>query len=469
MNRPVDGEQVRLAETEIDPAIERLSRAARQVADRGGAQPPPPARWGRLQAERARRSKRARLRAVGAAVALPLLVAGVWGSHRSMPGAPAVSYQIEGSAAVVEGAYIHDVSARGARLRFSEGTAIALEAGARAWVESRGPHGARLRLESGRAHFDVVHREKAAWSVDAGPFTVEVTGTAFAVAWTGAAEELEVDLQRGSVIVRGPLLPPSGTVLRPGQRLLAHIHDNRIQIDSAPAVVGAPATTPAPSPDTSAVGAPAADTLPPLVARPAPEPSRAHVDRKKGAGGATRPISEGATAGAVWGRRVAAGDFKGVLADAERAGLDQCPAICPLDALTALADAARYAGRGELARRLLLAARERFPGTPPARAAAFLLGRMSDHAGEDAVAVAVAGLTAGARSAAATAAINWYDQYLRESPDGAYAPEATARMMLVVESAGDHAAARRLAQDYLRRYPAGAYAPQAVALLRRRM
>jgi len=78
---------------------------------------------------------------------------------------------------------------------------------------------------------------------------------------------------------------------------------------------------------------------------------------------------------------------------AEARGIDATIAASPLPEIAALADAARYTGRNDLARRALLAERSRFPGSPEARSAAFLLGRMAE-AGSPA------------------AAIDWYDRYL---------------------------------------------------------
>ena len=133
----------------------------------------------------------------------------------------------------------------------------------------------------------------------------------------------------------------------------------------------------------------------------------------------------------------------GVLDEAEHEGIDDCVAACPVEALAALADAARYGRRPDLAHRLLLATRDRFPDSTPAHTAAFLLGRM----------------------AAGAAAIDCYDRYLAESPEGAYAAEALGRKMMAIERLGDRLRARRIAAEYRTRFPAGAYLPQATALL----
>ena len=73
------------------------------------------------------------------------------------------------------------------------------------------------------------------WSVDAGPFAIQVTGTSFDVRWTGAAETLEIALARGSVIVRGPLTGTAIT-LRPGQRLVASLRQQTLRVEDAGAL-----------------------------------------------------------------------------------------------------------------------------------------------------------------------------------------------------------------------------------------
>ena len=54
----------------------------------------------------------------------------------------------------------------------------------------------------------------------------------------------------------------------------------------------------------------------------------------------------------------------------------------------ALSDASRYSGRPEVAVRALVAERQRFPDTPFAHAAAFLLGKLADDRGEVAAGLA---------------------------------------------------------------------------------
>jgi len=140
-----------------------------------------------------------------------------------------------------------------------------------------------------------------------------------------------------------------------------------------------------------------------------------------------------------WDRILAEVDRDGVKATLENAGSED---------LFALADAARYRRRGDLSRAALLAERRRFPHTPRALDALFLLGRAEElrqHGTED-------------------EAIAWYDDYLVHAPGGPYAAEALGRKMILTNETGGPDRARPIARDYLRRFPTGAYAGAARAL-----
>jgi hypothetical protein len=133
---------------------------------------------------------------------------------------------------------------------------------------------------------------------------------------------------------------------------------------------------------------------------------------------------------------------------AEQAGLPTLLRSLPAEDLRQLADAARFARRGALARQTLVAIRERFPGTSHARLAAFLLGRTSED---------LLGDPAGAAS--------WFGTYLREDPVGALAEEALGRRIDACLKVGLKREAREAAERYLQRHPGGVFAAAARAAL----
>jgi len=436
-----------------------LSEEARRLAAADAADLPRPGAWHRLEQRRAEPHRRGR---PGWATGLCLCAAAaavVFGLHSWRSGR-ALTFDVGGDA-IVESGYIRGATNAGAPVQFSDGTRIDLAAGARMSVVAPGPHGARIRVEEGAAHFSVMHLPHAAWSVEAGPYLVEVTGTVFDVRWSSADEVVEVRLRSGSVRVSGPLLSEHAT-LHAGQHLTARLATRELRIDEnastdeAPALsVPPPATLPPEKTASPGATAPSAATAPPAtttVEPPTPAVARplapARAVRKPARAVASldaQAVAEWAPQ--RWSERVSAGDANGVVAEAVAHGIDATVADADGAALVALADAARYAGRSYLAERVLRAQRTRFPGTPAAGAAAFFLGRMADDRG------------------AAADGLDWYRRYLTEEPLGAYAAEALGREMIGVARLSGRPAARALALEYLRRFPDGTYLLHARAIL----
>lgn len=294
----------------------------------------------------------------------------------------------------------------GATIRFSEGSVVTIEPGARARLGRVTPHGAAVLLEEGRVALEVTHLPGATWAVEAGAYRVNVIGTKLDVTWSAAEEVLRVRVREGSVRVDGPLA--GGTPIEGGQEV---VFRPRAPVPSAAESASAP------TPPASGSSAPEAHPTPRVTASAAP---------------VTR---------VGWKRRVAMGEYRVVLDEADERGVDGTLARADAEDLDALADAARYGGRADLSRRALEAERSRFPGSAEARKAPFFLGRLADDVDH-----------------APRAAIRWYDEYLTESPAGAFAEEALGRKAIALRTLGQLEAAREAAREYLRRHPQGAYA-----------
>lgn len=310
------------------------------------------------------------------------------------------------------------VGARETRLLFSEGSQVLLEQGAETEVAELGSHGGNVRLRKGRARVSITPRSGAEWVVHAGPYAVRVTGTEFDVAWSDSARALEVSMHSGSVEVTGASLQ-SPIRLRAGQRLLQRGPTDTPLIQSVRPAASSEERKHPPEPleePTSAVDEAASS------ASQSPERLRA-VESS-------------------WSRQVAQGKFEDVLRQAEQRGVDSVLARAPLSDLRALSDAARYSRRAGIAERALGAQRQRFSTSTAARDAAFLLGQLTESQGGN-------------------AALGWYDTYLREAPNGSYAPQAMGRKMMIVYRARGAAGAETVASEYLVRYPKGPYAAAA--------
>jgi hypothetical protein len=385
-----------------DDALDALGRMARMHLT-GDVSPQEEAEARRrLRAHLAREplAERARRKAklwIGAA-AMAAVVAAIFVGRPLLP-RPALTFDVDVPVVSQRDYLLVPSTAPSGHVTFSDGSKLTLSPGARGRIVALHADGAAIGLEDGRVNLEVVHRAGARWSIAAGPFAVVMTGAVFDMRWSGADELFEVDLRSGSLTIRGPLAA-SGIELAAGQKLVADLRAGQLRIERV---------APEAPDDTSAMTAP---TMP----------------------------GESAS----WMQRVAAGDFRGVLADADQRGLDNTLIQSTLADLVALADAARYAGRVDVAHRALLAQRDRFARSSAARTAAFLLGRLADTS-----------------ESQPAAAIAWYDRYLAETPGGEFASEALGRKLVAVQRVSGAASARPVAQEYLRRFPQGPYATKA--------
>jgi len=293
-----------------------------------------------------------------------------------------LSWHVEEATVEAQGYVSVPMTSQDARLVFDDGSEVSLAPGSRGRVEATSPTGAEVVLEQGRAQVHVRHRDRTAWTIDAGPYAVRVTGTEFLVSWAADVETLDVWMRSGRVVVNGPALGDDLT-LSAGKHLTAKVRDRTSRIDAAPepsgaVLPGAPAVTPEVAP--RAVGAPEAA-------------SPAAGKLPSAAGG--------------WPKRVAEGDYALVVQEAETQGIRHVMSTRPLVDLLALGDAARYLGRSDVAKRAYTTLRERFASSPEARTAAFLLGRVEEE-----------------QEHAIGEALGWYDTYFAEAPAGALAGDA---------------------------------------------
>jgi FecR protein len=317
-------------------------------------------------------------------------------------------------------------------VHFSDGTEVRVEQGTRARIRFVTNHGAEVAMSRGALHAAVVHSATSEWRFDAGPFVVHVTGTAFRLVWDPEHDRFDLMLEHGSVLVSSPVVNDPIPV-RAGQWLTIRPHNNEVFIrDQA-------------MPASNDTGEPERESDSPSLDRPA-EPSAApssSVSRE-----ANPPVKGAPDTGHTWARDLLHGKADDIVDDALRRGLDGCLADSSQSELSALADAARYTRRNDIARRVLLAERRRFAGSRTAIDAALLLGRLAEAEKNDGQAV------------------TWFNTYLGEAPGGAHASEALGRKMAIVQHSAGTAAARPLAEEYLGKYPDGTYSSAARTILK---
>jgi RNA polymerase sigma-70 factor (ECF subfamily) len=203
----------------------RLGRAAELLLEHEMLPGPAPLPdFARLLSERTRWQWRRVALGMAGAAALVALAVGVALKER----AP-LSYVVAGEAAIAGTRIEAPRTGEETRIRFSEGTEVTLASAAEIDVVERTRRGALLSLERGQARFSVVHRWGARWTVVAGPFAIEVTGTEFTVDWAPEAGRMVVDLRAGAVRVRGASV--GGAVeLHAGERLVATAADHRVTL-----------------------------------------------------------------------------------------------------------------------------------------------------------------------------------------------------------------------------------------------
>ncbi|NUO65782.1 MAG: FecR domain-containing protein [Gemmatimonadaceae bacterium] len=329
-----------------------------------------------------------------------------------------LSFVIEGASASADGEAV-DARSEKAALRFSDGSRVVFARGSEGRVGELDARGARVQLAQGSVDLDIVHRDRTSWTVEAGPYRVHVTGTAFDVGWfpVGAGGSFEVRMREGTVVVEGPLVP-QGMPLTAGQVL---------QVDGSGLRVG-PATELEPLAVREATPPEGERTAAPVAAAPPPE--KAAV---------SPPPASASSRAETWTGRVARGDYASVVSEAESRGLDATLDSAPLADLVALADSARYEKKPAIARRALEAQRKRFPTSQAGQTATFLLGRLAEDSDGD-----------------LRRAIALYDAYLAHG--GPFAAEALGRKMMAVERSSGRAAAKPVAEAYLERHPEGSYA-----------
>jgi TolA-binding protein len=286
-----------------------------------------------------------------------------------------------------------------------------------------------LAVDEGRLRAEVVHSLGSEWRFDLGPYSVNVTGTRFEVAWYPQQDQFDLKLEHGSVTVQAPVAN-APIPLRAGQWLTIRSRSNEVTIRNLTTSSGSvPVLKSTPEPETSAVA--------PLQSPSAACPGTSLTELQP-----HKPETR-----LSWINELRLGHLEPIIADARQRGLESSFDSVSSEELSALADAARYTRRNDIARSALSAQRRRFPGSRAATDAAFLLGKLDEAE----------------RNAAR--ALDQFNIYLQEAPSGRYAGEALGRKMAIVQKSAGSAAAKPIASQYLAKYPSGTYAEAARAIV----
>lgn len=331
---------------------------------------------------------------------------------------PVLSYRVDNQEPPA-GGYILVPETADSLVSFSDGSTVRMAARTRGRVVEVNSQGATVALDKGKVSVDIVPRPHAHWTFEAGPFRINVHGTAFTVAWNPADAVFEVRLLRGAISVVSPIAGPEIEMLA-GQSLMANLRDQTVTMGT-----------------TSRAVSPAAESA--AIAPTPPEPPREAP---------SAPTEPARWAHRGWMTALEKNRVGDILADADRFGRAAVLERADSDDLWAVANAARYAGRYLLAEQALSAHRRRFASSDRSREAAFLIGRLheQDRSGP-------------------TEALGWYDRFLAEARGGVGVSDALGRKMTLLQRWNRRTEALAVARDYLRRFPLGTYAPAARALV----
>lgn len=338
-----------------------------------------------------------------------------------------LTYRIDNAAQIeTVGSYVSAPAQKPLGLSFSEGSRVELQPLARGRVAQTSRHGATVVLENGRATAEIVHREKTDWRVLAGPFVVGVTGTNFEVGFDPTSQMFELKMHSGSVKVTGPGISKPIEV-RGDQRLVLSAKGGE---QPAKEVAKESASHPeCPAPAAEGASAHCNDTSEATSVQAPPRRSVAAT-------------AEAESFAQLSGR----GQHQRIVELAEKQGFDKSVAAAGRSDLMALGNAARFAGRANLATLAYRSLRDRFPRTSDAAAAAFFLGRLHE-------------------ASSPAQGISWYERYVAEAPSGVWVAEALGRRMAILNESRPGPTARIAAKEYLERFPSGPYAGFARKLL----
>jgi hypothetical protein len=342
-----------------------------------------------------------------------------------------------------EGAWLQ-AGASALPVRFEDGTRVELRPGSTGRVYAGDREDVRVVLSNGRIEAKIEKKTQSRWTVEAGPYNVVALGTVFEVTWKTEPLQLEVFVQSGRVEVKGPGIQAVGVRLQERDRLRltktgAHFSLSVENVPDQPPEPPPPEEVSARDEAIEAVKVQSV-TRPPIKKKP---------KKKEAAVSEAKVASLDRHRPETWQDLCDLGRYSDALAAAEKQGFARLLKTLDDAQLWRLADAARYTGRGKLAREALLSVRRRFRSSWRARVAAFLLGRIAIEMLND-----------------PREASGWFNIYLREDPDGPLAEEALGRRIGTCRQAGMRAESCRVAAKYLDRFPEGSFAEYARSVLR---
>ncbi|MBN2803712.1 MAG: FecR domain-containing protein [Deltaproteobacteria bacterium] len=315
-------------------------------------------------------------------------------------------------------------------MTFFDKSKITLGSNSSARVIETAPHTVRVLLEEGEADVYVTHTDKTDWMLEAGPYTVVVTGTAFVLSWNGSSKEFSLLLKKGSVIVTGPMIE-EGKIVASHNRLKAWVDEKRIEMteEESPAQI---------------------ETAEDQIGRE--NKNNSFSDKKKSLNrklkNSSNDSNNSKSVSLSWSELCQEGQFKEVVEKAVARGVNDVVATETVAELMALGEAARLTRNRTIAEQTYKSVRKRFSKTKASGAAAFYLGKMAIDQYDS-----------------FKTAAYWFNIYLAEEGRGRFAMDALGRLIEAEQKTGNIAGAKSSASLYLKRFPKGTHVKMAKDLL----
>lgn len=312
-----------------------------------------------------------------------------------------------------------------ATARFSDGSRVDAAARSRWRVQQLRADGATVQLERGELVASVESKLTSDWRFEAGPFAIQVTGTAFRAAWDPVDEVFDLAMTEGTVVLAGPVVGQARTVTAP----------ERVRIDlrrRSLAVTNAIDPAEAPEPIATATGKSVTEDS--AIEPPGPSGSKDDDEPSPATPTPTSPVEP------AWRILAEQGHHEEALEALRKSGLVQRIESAGPGTLLEMAQVARLGGDGQLATTLLERLQQRYPDSAEAGTARFVAGKNHFDRGHDDEAIAA------------------LSGYLARGGEAAFFAEASVLLVIALDRSGRHDEARARARSFIARYPDGPHA-----------
>lgn len=320
-----------------------------------------------------------------------------------------------------------------AEIKFVQGSRFAIKDNGAVRILSHTPKLVHIELHTGQLNSKVKGNGITNWKISAGPFQLSVLGTQFNVDWNLQKGTLRVQLQKGVVLVQGGSISDHGIRLYAGHTLAANSLDGTFEVTTGKnnkkkTVPEEIATSNLLNPSTVNSKASAENFEDEFVA-----PSQLTPSGAKHAAKTPR-----------WLTYYKKDDFHMAQKAIESAGLSRLLQTASAQDLWKISQIYRHIGDSVTTNRALLQIRKRYPASSKAKISAFILGRnMMEQQHNSSQAAA------------------WFEQYIKESPNGTMIQEAYNRLFSAYSSSGQTQRTVDAADRYLKKFPNGVYVSKA--------